>query len=370
MFDTMTFTKVVGGFCGTFLVFLLGKWAAEGIYHVGIEAHGDEEVHAAYVIDTGSEEGGGEEEQTVDFASLWAEADAGAGERVFNQCRACHQLEEGANAVGPYLYGVVGRDIGAAEGFSYSGALSEQDADVWNPETLFAFLENPSGWAPGTSMSYSGLSDGEDRVNLIAYLNEHGGNAEVGVTEGGSDEAAASEEGGDTEEAAASEGNAEGGDTEQSAESEGGAEGGEAEQAADSEGNAEGGEAEQAAGSEGGETEQAAGSEGGEGSAILANADAEAGERVFNKCRACHKLDGSDGVGPHLNGVVGRDVGAAEGFNYSGALKEAADVWTPENLDAFLENPRGFASGTKMSFAGLRSEEERANVIAYLNSVE
>ena len=88
----------------------------------------------------------------------------------------CHQLEEGANAVGPYLYGVVGREIGSADGYgSYSGALSEQGADVWDPETLSNFLENPQGWAPGTSMGYSGLSDVEDRANLIAYLDQTDG---------------------------------------------------------------------------------------------------------------------------------------------------------------------------------------------------
>ncbi|ETW11343.1 cytochrome c, class I [Roseivivax marinus] len=167
MFDTMTFTKVVGGFCGAFLVFLLGGWVAETVYHVGGESHG-EEHQAAWVIEVEEEGGGAEEEETVDFATLWENADAGAGERVFNACRACHQLN-GNNAVGPHLDGVVGRDVGAVDGFNYSGALS-QAADVWTPENLFAFLENPQGYASGTSMSYSGISNPEDRANLIAYL--------------------------------------------------------------------------------------------------------------------------------------------------------------------------------------------------------
>ncbi|MCE0507061.1 cytochrome c family protein [Roseivivax sp. GX 12232] len=180
MFDTMTFTKIIGGFCGALLVFLLGGWAAESLFHVGGthsaehgEGHGEEgeQVATGFPIEVAEEDGAAEEEEEVDFASLWENADAGAGERVFSQCRACHQLEEGANAVGPYLYGVVDRDIGSAEGFNYSGALSEA-GDVWTPENLFNFLENPRGWAPGTSMSYSGLSDPEDRVNLIAYLDQ------------------------------------------------------------------------------------------------------------------------------------------------------------------------------------------------------
>ncbi|SFP96186.1 cytochrome c [Roseivivax halotolerans] len=177
MFDTMTFTKIIGGFCGAFLVFLLGGWAAETVYHVGgshggEHAEGEEEVARGFPIEVAEEGGEAEEEEEVDFATLMENADAGAGERVFSACRACHQLEEGANAVGPYLYGVVGRDIGTADGYgSYSGALSEA-GDVWTPENLNAFLENPRGWAPGTSMSYNGLSDPEDRANLIAYLDQ------------------------------------------------------------------------------------------------------------------------------------------------------------------------------------------------------
>lgn len=170
MLDTMTFTKIVGSFCGALLVFLLGKWAAETLYHVG-GAHGEEV--AVYVIDTGEDEDTAEVEEEVDFETLLASADVSAGERQWGKCRACHKLEAGENAAGPYLYNVVGRDVGAAEGFNYSGALSEV-ADVWTPENLNGFLENPRGWAPGTSMGFAGLSAPEDRANLIAYLDTIG----------------------------------------------------------------------------------------------------------------------------------------------------------------------------------------------------
>ncbi|MCI5109144.1 MAG: cytochrome c family protein [Marivita sp.] len=166
MLDTMTFTKIVGSFCGALLIFLLGKWAAETLYHVG-GAHGEEV--AVYVIETGEEEASTEEVVEVNFDTMIETADAGAGERVFGKCRACHKLEKGENAAGPYLYNVVGRDVGTAEGFNYSGALNEV-ADVWTPENLYHFLENPRGWAPGTSMGFAGLNKSEDRQNLIAYL--------------------------------------------------------------------------------------------------------------------------------------------------------------------------------------------------------
>ena len=95
------------------------------------------------------------------------------------------------------------------------------------------------------------------------------------------------------------------------------------------------------------------------------------GENVFKKCKACHQVgeDASNRVGPQLNGIVGRAAGTVDGFKYSSALEEAAAgglVWDPESLAAFLEKPKDFMKGTKMSFAGLRKEDERANVIAYL----
>lgn len=102
-----------------------------------------------------------------------------------------------------------------------------------------------------------------------------------------------------------------------------------------------------------------------------AEGDAEKGEKVFRKCRACHAVgEGAENkVGPQLNGIVGREIAALEGFGYSDALTELAvekGAWTEEELAAFLEKPRDYAKGTKMSFAGLRKEDERADVIAYL----
>jgi cytochrome c len=96
-----------------------------------------------------------------------------------------------------------------------------------------------------------------------------------------------------------------------------------------------------------------------------------AGERVFRQCQACHKLgEGArNGTGPALNGVFGHPAGKAEGFRYSPALTEAAAgglVWTEESLDAFLEKPRDFLKGTRMTFGGLRKPEDRAAIIAYL----
>ncbi|MEM6464001.1 MAG: cytochrome c family protein [Pseudomonadota bacterium] len=168
MLDTMTMTKLMGGLCGSFLVFLLGGFFAEFIYH---EHHGDDH-HQAYTIDTGEDDAAAEVVE-VAFADVYATADPSAGEGEFRACRACHQMDPGANGAGPYLAGIVGRPVEGADGFAYSGALSAA-TDAWTPEALNAFLENPSGYAAGTSMSFNGIRDVEDRANLIAWLAENG----------------------------------------------------------------------------------------------------------------------------------------------------------------------------------------------------
>lgn len=99
----------------------------------------------------------------------------------------------------------------------------------------------------------------------------------------------------------------------------------------------------------------------------------EAGAKVFKKCAACHKVgDGAtNATGPMLNGIVGRAAGSVEGFKYSKPMTAAADVgltWTPETMAEFLANPKGYMKGTKMSFAGLKKQEEIDAVIAYLGT--
>lgn len=103
--------------------------------------------------------------------------------------------------------------------------------------------------------------------------------------------------------------------------------------------------------------------------ALMEAADPGKGESVFRKCSACHKVDGNDAVGPHLNGVVGRDIASVAGFNYSGGLSGKEGAWDPEKMSAFLTNPKGWAPGTTMGFAGLKKPEDRANVISYLQSL-
>ena len=106
-----------------------------------------------------------------DIKPLLAQADPAAGEKVFGKCKACHNAEKGgANQVGPNLWGVVGRPIAQHEGFSYSQALSSHTGDTWTYDELSSYLASPKAWAPGTKMTFAGLSKPEERANVIAFL--------------------------------------------------------------------------------------------------------------------------------------------------------------------------------------------------------
>ena len=96
--------------------------------------------------------------------------------------------------------------------------------------------------------------------------------------------------------------------------------------------------------------------------------DAAKGEKIFKKCKTCHTIDkgGKNKIGPNLNGIFGRVFGTLEGFKYSKAMKEAKITWDEKTMDQFVTKPKKMIKKTKMSFAGLKKEKDRANLIAYL----
>ncbi|TGY88442.1 cytochrome c family protein [Marinicauda algicola] len=132
----------------------------------------------AYPIDLAALEGTTapaeeEEEGPVDYGALLAAADVSAGERVANRCTSCHTFEQGGrNGTGPNLWNTVMNPVAAAEGFNYSAAMEEfaQGGTVWSYEHLDGFLANPRGYVPGTAMSFAGLRNEDDRMNLIAWM--------------------------------------------------------------------------------------------------------------------------------------------------------------------------------------------------------
>ncbi|WP_394694312.1 c-type cytochrome [Hyphobacterium sp.] len=102
--------------------------------------------------------------------------------------------------------------------------------------------------------------------------------------------------------------------------------------------------------------------------APYSEADYDTGRRLFRRCGSCHTVaaEGGNRAGPNLHGIFGSTAGTVDGFDYSMTLENADFVWTPEQLDGWLANPREFLPGNRMSFVGLREEEDRRNVIAYL----
>jgi|HubBroStandDraft_1064217.scaffolds.fasta_scaffold00046_56 cytochrome c len=104
--------------------------------------------------------------------------------------------------------------------------------------------------------------------------------------------------------------------------------------------------------------------------ALLAKADASVGEAIAKKCAACHTFNKGEParVGPNLWGVIGRPRASAAGFSYSDALKQLGGTWTPQDIAAFIADPKAYAPGTKMTFPGLPKPEDRADVLAFLNT--
>lgn len=131
-----------------------------------------------------AEAGAGGGESAVPLANLLAAADPAKGEAVFAKCAACHTINSGgANGIGPNLFGTMGEEIGHGKhGFAFSTALAGMGGS-WDFEKMNAWLSSPRKFAPGTKMSFAGLSSAEDRANLIVYLNAQGSNLPLPAAE-------------------------------------------------------------------------------------------------------------------------------------------------------------------------------------------
>jgi cytochrome c len=106
-------------------------------------------------------------------------ADAARGEAVFRKCAACHNADQGgANGLGPNLWGTMGANVAHVAGFNYSDALRGHGGN-WDWETMSSWLHSPRTFAPGTKMTFAGLSDPQDRADVMLFLNTHGGNLQV-----------------------------------------------------------------------------------------------------------------------------------------------------------------------------------------------
>ena len=245
------------------------------------------------------------------IAVMLASADEAAGGKVAKKCTSCHTFDQGgANKVGPNLWNTLEQPIADAEGFGYSDALKGKAGDTWTYDSLNAFIEKPKDFAPGTKMTFAGLKKTEDRANLILYMRSMS-DSPAPLPEASAEAVSENEP-------------------------------------------AEGAEAEAPAN---------------DLAAMMASAKEADGEKLAKKCAACHTFDkgGANKVGPNLWSVLDRPIASVGGYKYSDALTGmASDSWTYDSLNAFLEKPKDFAPGTKMTFAGLKKPEDRANLIVYM----
>lgn len=162
---------------------IAGWVLAGGIAALGLSILSGKYFHAdkperpetmGFVIEGVESSDGGKEE--VPMSMMLAKADMAAGEAVFKKCIACHTINDGgANGIGPNLYNTLGKSHGHVAGFAYSDALSSVEGD-WNFDNMNAWLISPRKYAPGTKMTFAGLSKPEDRANVIAYMNAQGSN--------------------------------------------------------------------------------------------------------------------------------------------------------------------------------------------------
>ena len=157
---------------------LAGCGAALGLSIVGgMIFHGERPEKMGYVIEGVEEEGAGGGAAEVPIATLLATADAAKGAEVFKKCAACHTVNQGgANGVGPNLYATMGEALAAGKGgFAFSDALKKVGG-TWEWDKMNAWLTSPRKFAPGTKMTFAGLSNPQDRANVILYLNQQGSN--------------------------------------------------------------------------------------------------------------------------------------------------------------------------------------------------
>jgi len=336
--NTMLLTKVSGAVLMTAIVAMVISYAGHILVPEGGHGSGQGGGHAAT---TGHEAGStGEAPETPKdppVARLLASADLERGKKLARRCVQCHTLKKGGdNKLGPNLYGVLGRERGSHEGFSYSSGM-ESVGGKWTFESLYAFLRKPNGVVKGTKMTFK-MPRPEDRANLLLYLRTLADNP-IALPVPKPEEKKAEEKKAEEKKAEAP--------AEKPAEKPA---------AKPAEKPAEKAPMQTAAASVG---------------ALLATADAKRGEKLAKrKCRTCHTLEkgGSHKVGPNLYGVVLRDRGTVEGYKFSSAMKAKDGKWSYADLWTFLENPKAFVKGTKMVLR-TKKAKDRADLIAYLRTL-
>ena len=172
MSGDLQFNKIAGAGLATVFTILVVNTIADWVYHQEAPEKMGYHVEVA-------EAGGGaaEAELPPDWGTVLPAADLAAGEQAFARCATCHTINQGgANGTGPNLFGIVGNRVTHAAGFSYSAAMQAHaaEAPTWGYDELDQFITNPGRYVSGTAMTFGGLRNTEERINLIAYLRSQG----------------------------------------------------------------------------------------------------------------------------------------------------------------------------------------------------
>ena len=327
--DSFEINKIAGAVLLALLVLFGTKTMSNIMFRVHKPEKPGYEVAVAETKGHGASKA--EAAKQVPLATLLAQASAGKGKAVAKKCAACHTFNEGgANKIGPNLYGILGRPRGSASGFAYSAAMKAKGGS-WDYDSLNQFITSPKTFIKGTKMAFAGIKKESQRADLILFLREQGANKPP------LPEAKAEMK------------------SEMKAEAK-------PEAPAETKTAATPAPEKPAA---------MASAEGATLGARLASADAEKGQKVAKKCAICHTFEsgGKNKIGPNLYGVVGRDIGSTEGFNYSDAVKAKDGAWTFELLDCFITKPKECVPGTRMPFPGLANAAARADLLAFLRTL-
>ena len=169
----LTFNKVAGAVLATGLAIVGLRELSSGVFS-------QEKVEKpGYAVEVVDDSAGGAAVADVppDWGTVLPTADVAAGEAVFQKCKSCHSAEQGGpNGTGPDLWGVEGRKPGSHPGFAYSAGMTEfgSKQPIWDYEHIYEFVKNPQKYIPGTKMTFVGLKQPQDRINVIAYLHSKG----------------------------------------------------------------------------------------------------------------------------------------------------------------------------------------------------
>ena len=174
--DSFEINKIVAAILMVALLIIgIGK-LSDVIFHVEKPKTPGYVVEVEKAVATSSITNSEAKEEVIDIASLMAMGDIATGEKVFKKCAACHSIVKGGkNNIGPALYNVVGRQIGAVSDYKYSKALSEYGKE-WTFEELNGYLIKPAKWIKGIKMAFAGLRKEKDRASVILYLNQNSDN--------------------------------------------------------------------------------------------------------------------------------------------------------------------------------------------------